>query len=60
MDSIAASDEILFVWSTTASDKVEEVVNQIKEHSGGRAPAVENLDRLKLGMALFMYPRLMP
>lgn len=49
MDTIVAAEEILFVWSTTASDTVEAVVNQIRERSGGRAPHVENLDRLKLG-----------
>lgn len=51
MDTIVAGavEEILFVWSTTASDKVEAVVNQIRERSGGRAPHVENVERLKLG-----------
>lgn len=48
MDSIVASEEILFVWSASTSDKVEEVVNKIKEHSG-KAPNVENLERLQLG-----------
>lgn len=49
MEQIAASDNILFVWATTGSGRVEEVSNKIKEHSGGKAPNVENLDRLKLG-----------
>lgn len=49
MDLISSSDDVLFVWSAAANDKVEETVNKIKEHSNGRAPQVENLDRLKMG-----------
>lgn len=56
MEHITTSDDILFVWSAAASDKVEEAVNKIKEHSAGKAPQVENLDRLKLGMSCHSRP----
>lgn len=49
MDFISATDNVLFVWDASANDKVESVVNQIKEKTAGKAPSIENLERLKLG-----------